>query len=289
MYCIVMKEFQRPSYDQSKLMMVDAWGGLSGSEWNYKLTNPLTEILIAHGKVIDSIIFRTFGQQGTIDSPKFGGRGGDKNLKITIENAPREYLTGIGGVTGLLVGLGLLVVPRFHFVSKEGGAIVGFHGRSGAFLDAIGVYLQHVTAPAQTEQNKLLKQPKVEEMHDEFPNKMDVMKCIQPRSAGPWGGYSGKGWDDGVFCTINQVQVYMNSKISAISGIQIQYEKKNKTSVWSQLHGGFGIGDSNLDNVIKKVIIDGENEFLIGIEGFYSPVMVNGGLDTIRQITFLYK
>ncbi|PHT51182.1 hypothetical protein CQW23_10929 [Capsicum baccatum] len=261
-----MKEFQRPSYDQSKLMMVDAWGGLSGSEWNYKLTNPLTEILIAHGEVIDSIIFRTFGQQGTIDSPKFGGRGGDKNLK--------SY--------GPVCGTGTAGGTPFSLVSKEGGAIVGFHGRSGAFLDAIGVYLQHVTAPAQTEQNKLLKQPKVEEMHHEFPNKMDVMKCIQPRSAGPWGGYSGKGWDDGVFCTINQVQVYMNTKISAISGIQIQYEKKNKASVWSQLHGGFGIGDWNIDNVI----IDGENEFLIGIEGFFSPVMVNGGLDTIRQITF---
>lgn len=81
------------------------------------------------------------------------------------------------------------------------------------------------------------------------------MKCIQPRSAGPWGGYNGKGWDDGVFCTIKQVHVHLNTIISAISGIQIAYEKKDKTSVWSQLHGGFGIGVGNHLNVIKKVYI----------------------------------
>ncbi|KAH0680569.1 hypothetical protein KY284_021654 [Solanum tuberosum] len=57
-------------------------------------------------------------------------------------------------------------------------------------------------------------------------------------------------------------------------------------SVWSQLHGGFGIGAENHDNVIKKIYVDGENEFLIGIEGYYSLVKENGGLDTLRQIAF---
>ncbi|XP_055835643.1 agglutinin-like [Solanum dulcamara] len=293
-------------------MLVESWGGTSGSEWNYKFTNPIKEIVIAHETVIDSIIFRTLGQQGIIDSPKFGGRGGNKKFKVTIENAPWEYLTGIRGTLGYYVGH--LVVKSlcfttnlktygtigaaaggtpFSLVLKEGGAIVGFHGRYGAYLDAIGVYLQHVAAP---EHSKPLKDSKVEEISDKFPNvrtctcstivkvhkKLDVMKCIQPRSPGPWGGCSGKGWDDGVFCTIKQVHIYMNTIISAVSGIQIEYEKKDKTSVWSQLHGGFGIGAGNYDNIN----IDGENEILIGIEGYYSPVKENGGLDTLRQITF---
>ncbi|KAH0684104.1 hypothetical protein KY285_021590 [Solanum tuberosum] len=299
-----MKEYHQPSYDQAKLMLIEPWGGTSGSEWNYKLTNPIKEILIAHGdNVIDSIIFRTIGQQGIIDSPKFGGNGGYRKTKVTIENAPGEYLTGIRGKLGYYVGN--LVVKSLYFstnlkcygpvggnevggtsfslVLKVNGAILGFHGRSGAFLYAIGVYLQNVTPP---EQIKQLKQPKVEESPDEFPNKLDVMKCIQARSPGPWGGYSGKGWDDGVFCTIKQVHIYMNTIISAICGIQIEYEKKDKMSVWSQLHGGFGIGAGNHDNVIKKIYVDGENEFLIGIEGYYSLVKENGGLDTLRQIAF---
>lgn len=76
------------------------------------------------------------------------------------------------------------------------------------------------------------------------------MKTIVPRSAGPWGGCSGKGWDDGVFSTIKQVQVYMNTISSAISGIQIQYEKKlDKTLFWSQLHGGLGAGNDTIRKV----------------------------------------
>lgn len=67
---------------------------------------------------------------------------------------------------------------------------------------------------------------------------MDVMKTIVPRSAGPWGGCSGKGWDDGVFCTIKQVQVHEALHSSVISAIQIEYENKlDKSSFWSQLHG----------------------------------------------------
>lgn len=76
-----MKEYQT-SYDQARSILVEPWGGTNGSEWNYKLKNPIKEILIAHGEVIDSIIFRTIGEEGIIDSPKFGGRGGDKRLKV---------------------------------------------------------------------------------------------------------------------------------------------------------------------------------------------------------------
>ncbi|KAK4341721.1 hypothetical protein RND71_040222 [Anisodus tanguticus] len=275
-------------------MLVEAWGGRNGSEWNYKLTNPVKEIIIAHGGIIDSIIFRTLDQQGTIDSPKFGGRGGDKKTKVTIENAPREYLTGIKGTLGYFVGH--LVVKSLCFTTNlksygpigteaggcpfsllsKGGAIVGFHGHSGAYLDAIGVYLQHVAPLPQAKQIKPLKEPKVEEINDEFPNQMDVMKYIQPRSPGPWGGYNGKGWDDGVFCNIKQVHVHMNTIIAAVSGIQIEYEKKNKIRKGNLFtFGGFDM----------QINIDGKSEFLMGIEGFYSPMEDAGGVEVVRQIT----
>nr|XP_018633099.1 uncharacterized protein LOC108948452 [Nicotiana tomentosiformis] len=41
---------------------------------------------------------------------------------------------------------------------KEGVAIVGFHGRSGLYLDAIGVYLQKLAPPT------LEKEPMVEDI-----------------------------------------------------------------------------------------------------------------------------
>ncbi|MCD9639211.1 hypothetical protein HAX54_023589 [Datura stramonium] len=296
------------SYDEEDSILVEAWGGSGGSKWNYKLRSPIKEILINHGDIIDSIVFRTINndQGDTIDSPRFGGTGG-RTDKVVIEAAPLEYLTGIKGTYGYY-GRNLVVKSLsfttnaksygpigkeaggtpFSFVMEKGGAIVGFHGSSGSCLDAIGVYVQKLRNPNSTPPKEDAKNvepneelPMVEEI--EIHEKMDIMKTIVPRSAGPWGGCSGKSWDDGVFCTIKQVQVHMDSIKSAITGIQIEYEKKlDKTSFWSQLHGGLGFGN----DPFRKINIDGENEFLIGIEGYYSPVESNGGLDTIRQIAF---
>ncbi|XP_055835642.1 agglutinin-like [Solanum dulcamara] len=289
------------SYDEVDSILVDAWGGSGGSEWNYKFKTPIKEILINHGEIIDSIMFITVTEQGdTIESPRFGGNGGRRD-KVDIHSW--EYLKGIKGTYGnyggklVVKSLSFITVvdniygpfgkeaggTPFSFVMKKGGAIVGFHGRCGSYLDAIGVYLEKLTPePKEADQTKVEpNEPMVEEI--EIHDKMEVMKTIVPRSAGPWGGCSGKGWDDGVFCTIKQVQVHMDTHITAISGIQIEYLKKlDKTVFWSHLHGGLGAGSG----IITKINIDGDNEFLIGIEGFYSPVDNNGGLDTIRQITF---
>ncbi|KAJ8530601.1 hypothetical protein K7X08_023482 [Anisodus acutangulus] len=290
------------SYDEAEAILMEPWGGSGGSEWNYELKTPIREILIGHGLIIDSIMFRAVDEKGTlIDSPRFGGDGGRKD-KVIIEVL--DLLTGIKGTCGTYGGK--LVVKSLSFitnygsniygpfgneaggtsfslVTKKSGTIVGFHGRAGSYLDAIGVYLQKLilTPPKEAEKKIEPNEPMVEEI--EIHDKMDVMKTIVPRSAGPWGGCSGKGWDDGVFCTIKQLQVHMNLHISAISGIQIEYEKKlDKTLFWSQLHGGLGDGS----DTIFKINTDGENEILIGIEGFYSPVIDNGGLDAIRQIAF---
>lgn len=77
----LMKGYEA-SYDQSDSIYVEPWGGFSGSEWNYIPKGPIKEIHIAHGVVIDSIMFRTAdSEQGSVDSPKFGGNGGSTKLK----------------------------------------------------------------------------------------------------------------------------------------------------------------------------------------------------------------
>ncbi|XP_075105270.1 putative disease resistance RPP13-like protein 3 isoform X2 [Nicotiana tabacum] len=145
------------------------------------LKSPIKEILIAHGDCIDSIMFITVTEQGTtIDSPKFGG-GGGRRTKVAFEATPLEYLTGINGTFGYggshLVIKSLCFITNaksygpfgskdggtpFSLVMKEGVAIVGFHGCSGLYLDAIGVYLQKLTPPTSA------KEPMVEdiEIHD---------------------------------------------------------------------------------------------------------------------------
>ncbi|XP_075090066.1 putative late blight resistance protein homolog R1B-23 isoform X1 [Nicotiana tabacum] len=165
------------SYDQADSILLEPWGGTGGSEWNYMLKSPIKEILIAHGDVIDSIMFKTIIEQGTtIDSPKFGGDGGQRD-KVVIEATPLEYLTGIKGTFGrfydhsVIKSLCFITNAKnygpfgceaggtpFSLVMKEGVAIVGFHGRSGLYLDAIGVYLQKLAPPTSA------KEPMVEDI-----------------------------------------------------------------------------------------------------------------------------
>uniref|UniRef100_A0A1U7XDJ0 Uncharacterized protein LOC104232941 n=1 Tax=Nicotiana sylvestris TaxID=4096 RepID=A0A1U7XDJ0_NICSY len=169
------------SYAQADSIFLKPWGGFGGSKWNYMLKSPIKEILIAHGDCIDSIMFITVTEQGTtIDSPKFGG-GGGRRAKVVFEATPLEYLTGINGTFGYggshLVIKSLCFITNaksygpfgskdggtpFSLVMKEGVAIVGFHGCSGLYLDAIGVYLQKLTPPTSA------KEPMVEdiEIHD---------------------------------------------------------------------------------------------------------------------------
>nr|XP_033513540.1 putative late blight resistance protein homolog R1B-16 isoform X2 [Nicotiana tomentosiformis] len=147
------------------------------SEWNYKLKSPIKEILIAHGDIIDSIMFRTVTEQGTtIDSAKFGGDGGRRD-KVVIEATSLEYLKGINGTFGCYYGHSVIKSlcfitnaknygpfgceaggTPFSLVMKEGVAIVGFHGRSELYLNAIGVYLQKLAPPT------LAKEPMVEDI-----------------------------------------------------------------------------------------------------------------------------
>ncbi|XP_070023413.1 horcolin-like [Nicotiana sylvestris] len=162
------------SYDQADSILVEPRGGTGGSQWNYMLKSPIKEILIAHENCIDSIIFRTVTEQGTtMESTKFGGDGGRRD-KVVIEATPLEYLTDIKGTIGLFCGhkviKSLCFITNaknygpfgcedggtpFSLVMKEGVAIVGFHGRCGAYLDAIGVYLKKLDPPTSANEHMI--------------------------------------------------------------------------------------------------------------------------------------
>ncbi|XP_075105260.1 jacalin-related lectin Calsepa-like isoform X2 [Nicotiana tabacum] len=200
------------SYDQADSILVEPWGGTGGSEWYYKMESPIKEILIAHGDCIESIMFRTVTEQGTtIDSPMFGGDRGRRD-KVVIEATPLEYLRGIKGTFGrcgsylVIKSLCFITTTKnygpfgsktgtpFSFVMKEGGAVVGFHGRSGAYLDAIGVYLQKLTPPTLSKEpeakNIEPNEPVDEEIEIHNGNQVsyDQAKSILEE---PWGGNTG--------------------------------------------------------------------------------------------------
>lgn len=94
----------------------------------------------------------------------------------------------------------------FKFPSTNGNnKIIGFHGRSGAYLDSIGGYIEPI------------------------PDKKIISKSI-----GPFGGnVGGYRWDDGSYTTIRKLIVYSSGVIEAI---QIEYDD-NEQPRWSNTYG----------------------------------------------------
>ncbi|KAI3460323.1 hypothetical protein Pfo_016986 [Paulownia fortunei] len=258
---------------------VKPWGGSGGKEWSYKAKRGIKQIIIIHGVVIDSIMFKGDADDASAAdySTKFGGNGGNRTIKVDID-FPSEFLTGISGTCGRFVSTLKLHTNQtkygpfgsdpgtpFSFHS-EGGVITGFHGRAGSYLDAIGVYLKPVSSLFTV---VALKQ------HSEITVRGPG---LFPRSPGPWGSINGgREWDDGVFSAVKAIHVHVRYKTALISGVQFEYEKRDGTAFSSPMHGGPG------PYTAKKVDIDGTSEFLIGVEGFYGPFE---GVNVIRSLTF---
>ncbi|KAK1582589.1 hypothetical protein Q3G72_016571 [Acer saccharum] len=136
-------------------------GGTGGGGWDF---NPgphssITEIEIVHGVVVDSIYIKSVNRKtGRSEfSGKHGGNGGGSTLISITE--PDEYITSISGTTRTFNGH--LVVESLTFntnktrygpygnttgngfgIPMENGEIVGFFGRAGDFIDAIGIYVK---------------------------------------------------------------------------------------------------------------------------------------------------
>lgn len=145
---------------QSGAIGVQRWGGSGGGHWNYRPKGLVKQIVVRHGLVIDSIIFKSIQENGIMEpSETFGGSGGDFRTEINIDS-PSEYLTGLSGTYGLYGPYLIIKSIKFHtnlshhgpmgsvtetdtnfsFI-MQGGVVVGFHGFSGLFLDAIGLYV----------------------------------------------------------------------------------------------------------------------------------------------------
>ncbi|KAK4356982.1 hypothetical protein RND71_022592 [Anisodus tanguticus] len=145
---------------QSGAIGVERWGGTGGGHWSYRTKGLVKQIVVKHGLIIDSIMFKSIEENGVMESSQtFGGSGGTVTTEINID-CPSEYLTGISGTFGLYGPNRIIKSIKFHtnlshygpmgsvnetdtnfsFI-MQGGVVVGFHGFSGLYLDAIGLYV----------------------------------------------------------------------------------------------------------------------------------------------------
>ncbi|KAK1575137.1 hypothetical protein Q3G72_002974 [Acer saccharum] len=152
-YCKKLKDPQGLDRSSSK-----QWGGKKGGEWRYETNGGIVEIMIIHKTYINSLSITSVNENYKIeDTKKFGDDDGNAN-RITID-WPEEYLTSISGtitsyqpkcfVESLMFHTNWCTYGPFgsnngtHFkFPVEDQVIVGFHGRCGSYLDAIGVVYQ---------------------------------------------------------------------------------------------------------------------------------------------------
>ncbi|KAL5757314.1 hypothetical protein ACOSP7_019925 [Xanthoceras sorbifolium] len=223
------------------------WGGNGGRKWEYKPEGGITEITIRYGDVIDSISFKNDGDNS---SPKFGGECGD-STKVFKINSPSEYLTSLSGTH--MMYYGHRVVGTLYFTTNYGTThkvygskkdhgsseafefslkdrfIVGFFGRRGNFVDAIGVYYK------------------------------DPPRSIgsEDRSEGPWGGTYGYEWEYKPNSGITEITIHYGDVIDSLSF-------KNVGENCSSPKYGGECGDNT-----NKFTIDSPSEYLISVSGTY--------------------
>ncbi|KAJ9536365.1 hypothetical protein OSB04_un000457 [Centaurea solstitialis] len=260
------------------------WGDSNGKSWIYKPSGFIRKITIVYESCIDGIKFYSGGSStGETESSHFGDKEGNKTDEICIDY-PNEYLTSISGTIGGGTVLSLSfstnqnqygpfgngIDSRFSYEGDEGFMIVGFHGRSsGMYLNAIGIYVMPRSFALG------LNSTSADNSMHEMCSRMSI-----PREAGPWGtSMVGKPWDDGVFSTIKEVRVHVGESPNVIHAIQFEYVESNAKTVLSPMHGGTS-GDK-----MELVNLDGTNEYLTGISGFYGPVEGYNGLKAITSIT----
>ncbi len=130
-------------------------GGTGGDPFEFTIPSgaKLLSVQANAGDKVDGLTFRYLLSNGTIESKHFGGDGG--SLQPTAALSDNLRLTGISGRYGRVIDK-----IKFHFsdgttsqdygggggdndfsfqVQKNGDQIIGFFGRSGRLIDALGV------------------------------------------------------------------------------------------------------------------------------------------------------
>lgn len=143
----------------SLLTKLGPWGGNGGGDHDVtEAPRRLESITVRSGWIIDSIEFSYVDQAGQKRTAgPWGGQGGNRN---TIQLASSEFIKEVSGTVGAHEGKTIITSLKFvtnekkygpfgretgtHFTVpvQNNGSVVGFFGRGGIYLDAIGVYVR---------------------------------------------------------------------------------------------------------------------------------------------------
>ncbi|XP_022144242.1 jacalin-related lectin 3-like isoform X2 [Momordica charantia] len=288
------------------------WGGSGGTAFDDGCYSGIRQINVSRNVGIVYIRVLYACDEEFIWGSRAGGTGGFKHDKV-IFDYPYEILTHVTGHYGPVMYMGPNVIKSLTFHTtktkygpfgealgtpfstnvREGGKVVGFHGRKGLFLDALGVHVVEgkVTPLSRPPCSDIVpaEPPSLGTESAHWSKKLapskggsaeavahGVVKEPAPCGPGPWGGDGGKPWDDGVFSGIKQI--YLTRSLEGFCSIQIEYDR-NKQSVWSVKHGGNG------GTTVHRVKLEYPHEVLTCISGYYGYVSKDERQQVIKSLT----
>ncbi|KAK1555537.1 hypothetical protein Q3G72_027845 [Acer saccharum] len=260
--------FKESSSKLADSIKIGPWGGPGGNQhWSFKAKVAITEIIITHGMVVDSVSFTSIDENGKIEhSEKFGG-GGGKTEKVLLD-WPREYLTSISGTCNIFYGnyvvqslcfytnqtrygpFGCTSGSPFNF-PMEDGVIIGFHGHdwpSFGYVDAIGVYVKPFEDLFCGSIQGVLS----------ITNKDPSYNWKNPTKKDLWGGNGGKEWNYQPNGAITEIKVRHGKCIDSIS-----FKSKDGDGNWRK-YGGTGGKEE------PPFQIDWPRDYLASIRGTYN-------------------
>ncbi|XP_022137459.1 jacalin-related lectin 3-like [Momordica charantia] len=269
----------------SKRISLGPYGGKGGNPWNERAFLTIRRLVVNHGRWIDSIRIEYEKNGNSFWSAKHGGDGGSRSEVVL--NYPDEYLVTIegcygdihlGGIATTLIRsltvtsnrrsygpFGMEEGTKFSF-PNEGMKIVGIHGRSGSYLDSIGLHAISDHEDGEASQETAVKieihgckqggSPRDDGVnsteHDEASPETTVKIKIRGSEEG------GSPWDDGVYSTVRSLVITHREWICSI---HVEYDK-NGESIWGSKRGGN-------EGSTSVVSLHYPNEYLISISGYY--------------------
>ncbi|CAL0301685.1 unnamed protein product [Lupinus luteus] len=152
------------------------WGGDGGRPWDDGVFSGIRQIYLTKApEGICSIQIEYDRNKQFVWSVKHGGNGGETMQRIKLDY-PHEVLTCICGYYGsITMDEGPVIIKSLTFYSSRGkygpfgdeigefftsstsgGKVVGLHGKSSMYLDAIGVHMQHWLGSEKTSRSTSL-------------------------------------------------------------------------------------------------------------------------------------
>ncbi|RCV17022.1 hypothetical protein SETIT_3G185500v2 [Setaria italica] len=146
-------------------IVVGPWGGTGGYPWDDGVYSTIRQIVITHGAAIDSIRIEYDLKGRSVWSETHGGTDGSSQADKVKLDFPDEALVSVSGHYGSVCGTPVIIRSLTFqsnsskygpFGTEDGtpfslpvssGKIIGFHGRSGSYLNSIGFYLKQVHFP----------------------------------------------------------------------------------------------------------------------------------------------